>query len=165
MREYSYNGYAEKTKTNINAIRLIFLIIVIISAVIGMVVGYPEVIFIVVLYPAINWIFGEKSIPCKISVQIDEVMLRITYHSVTRNKNSQDEIYEFGPRDIKKIYWLQKNKKIGVCGYPKIKYCQNGQVVQVFDCRKNRKRQRIYINYFYDYMCIKSGNNSKLVKK
>lgn len=154
MKKYTYDGYAERLKPNINLIRVIFLVIVIAVSFAGILTGYPQLICIVVLFPMVNIIFNEKLIPCKITVQIENEKIYILYHNIKRNDITQNEIYEFGKGEIKKIYWLKRDKKIGICGYPKIKYCEDSKIVKILNCRTDKRRKRIYVQYPYNIMYV-----------
>lgn len=165
MKSYSYNGYAERNNKYINLARGIFAFVMLILTVVGFAIGIPQLVLFVLFYPAINMFFGEKSIKCNIQITMDNNKLSIAFKNVDRGEGEYDEVYEFDKRNISRVYWRKNDKRVGVMGYPVIKYCKNGEAIKTINCREKKNRKRIHVSYPYEDMFIPLSNKNKLVKK
>ena len=156
MKAYSYDGFAEGQKSYNTLVKLIFLSMITIITLVGMCTGYPQAICVVIVYPIVNAAFSKKMLPCKIDVRLNDTNICISYRNINRDGKTVDEIYEFSVRSIRRIYWLKKKKQIGVCGYPQMTILENGNIISKRDCRKERQRKRIYIQYPYGELDFKT---------
>ena len=159
MKMYSYNGYAIRKKMDKTIPMLIFMLVVVTGGIIGLMTNHPYFISAIILYPMVNMIFSEKSIPCQILVNISENTVLLTYKDVQRGEKARDEIYEFSKMRIRRIHWIKEQKRLGIYGYPIIKYKNQNGELETYDCKKEKKRKRIYISYPYDELQFNVNKN------
>lgn len=157
MLEYEYNGYAEKKKPNKSIVLFIFLCIVLAATLVGVMIGYPQAICLIIFYPLVNTIYSEKSIPCRVRVKVANNGIEIMYKNVLRDGRMVDELYVYPTKRIRRIYWIKQKEKIGICGYPYVKVLENSKIIEQYDCRVDKNRKRTYVYYASETLNIKAN--------
>ena len=157
MLEYEYKGLAEKKKPNKSIVLFIFLCIVLVATLVGVIIGYPQAVCLIIFYPLVNAICSEKSIPCQVRVKVANNGIEIMYKNVLRDGHMVDELYVYPAKRIRRIYWIKQKEKIGVCGYPYITVFENSKIIEQYDCRVDKVRKRTYIHYESATLNIKAN--------
>ena len=150
MKTYSYSGYANKQKMDKAIPLLVFMLIVVIGGIIGLLTDHPYFICAIILYPVVNYMLSEKSIPCNVTVHISDTKVQFIYKDVQRGDVLKDEIYEYTYNRIRRVHWIKEQKRLGIYGYPVITYSDKIGNKIVLDCKKDKKRKRIYVSYPYE---------------